>query len=316
MTLKTLSILLLTAAMTAGCTSIPEGLTPVDGFEADRYLGTWYEVARLDHSFERGLSNVSATYSRGENGKIRVLNRGYDDETGKWKQIEGRARFIGNESIGSLKVSFFGPFYGGYHIIELDHLNYEYSMVTGPNRSYLWILSRNKTLDEEVYSGLVSAAAQKGFDTDQLILVQHDGIEKLQPGIKEEKKMEISAMAGSPERCPKSPNCVSSVDTSRGHYIAPLKFTGSAKEAQYRLLRVLNQFEGARVITFESNVIEAEFISAVFRFVDDVEFHLDETERIIHVRSASRVGFSDLGVNRRRIEKIRKLFQEDEDNMS
>jgi uncharacterized protein (DUF1499 family) len=189
-------------------------------------------------------------------------------------------------------------------------------MVTGPNRSYLWILSRSKTLDEKIYSRLVSAAEQKGFDTDQLIFVQHDRTEKLQYKENEEKKMEISAMAGSLESCPKSPNCVSSVDTSRGHYVAPLEFSGSAKEAQYRLLRVLNQFEGARVIKFDKNLIEAEFVSAVFRFIDDVEFHLDENQNIIHVRSASRVGFSDLGVNRRRIEKIRKLFQEDENSMS
>jgi apolipoprotein D and lipocalin family protein len=316
MTLKILSILFIITATTIGCTSIPDGLEPVSGFEADRYLGTWYEVARLDHRFERGLSNVSATYSRGDNGVIHVLNKGYDAETGKWKQIEGRARFIDSESIGSLKVSFFGPFYGGYHIIELDRLNYGYSMVAGPSRSYLWILSRNKTLDENIYSRLVSAAAQKGFDTDRLILVQHDEAEKGMLEEKEEKKMKFSKMAGSLEKCPKTPNCVSSVDTSRGHYVAPLKFSGSAKQAQYRLLKVLNQIENARVMKSESKLVEAEFISAIFRFVDDAEFHMDETNKVIHVRSASRVGFSDLGVNRRRIEKIRKLFNENDDSFS
>jgi apolipoprotein D and lipocalin family protein len=303
-------------ATTLGCTSIPQGLEPVTDFEADRYLGTWYEVARLDHSFERGLSNVSATYSRDENGEIRVLNKGYDAETGKWKQVEGRARFIDNESIGSLKVSFFGPFYGGYHIIELDRLHYEYSMVTGPSRSYLWILSRSKTMDEDIYSKLVASAAHLGFETERLILVQHDISENhgaAQNNKNEDEdnlKMNSFDMEARLEKCPKTPNCVSSVDSSRGHYIAPLKFSGSTKDARYRLLEVLNQFDGARVMKFESNLIEAEFISAIFRFVDDVEFHLDDKQKIIHVRSASRVGFSDLGVNRRRIEKIRKLFNE------
>ena len=109
--------------------------------------------------------------------------------------------------------------------------------------------------------------------------------------------------------CPKTPNCVSSVDTGRGHFIKPLNFTGSAKDAQYRLLNILNDLNRARVITFEENVIQVEFISTVLGFVDDVEFHFDDIKKIVHVKSASRVGFSDLGVNRRRIEKIRKQFE-------
>jgi len=174
MTGRKVSIFFLIMATTIGCTSIPDDLKPVNGFEADRYLGTWYEIARLDHSFERHLSNVSATYSRGENGEILVLNKGYSAKTGKWKQVEGRARFLKGESIGSLKVSFFGPFYGGYHIIELDLQNYQYAMVTGPSRSYLWVLARTKTLDNDVYSKLISKAGQWGFDTAELIRVQHD----------------------------------------------------------------------------------------------------------------------------------------------
>ncbi len=109
--------------------------------------------------------------------------------------------------------------------------------------------------------------------------------------------------------CPKTPNCVSSVDTGRGHYIQPLRFEGSAKDAQFNLFRILNKFDRAKVITFEENTIQVEFTSTVLGFVDDVEFHFDKFEKIVHVKSASRVGFSDLGVNRRRIEKIRKLFE-------
>jgi apolipoprotein D and lipocalin family protein len=303
-------------ATTIGCTSIPDDLEPVTGFEADRYLGTWYEIARLDHSFERHLSNVSATYSRGKNGEILVLNKGYSAKTGKWKQVEGRARFLHGESIGSLKVSFFGPFYGGYHIIELDRQNYQYSMVTGPSRSYLWILSRSKTLDENIYSKLISKAGQLDFDTTELIHVQHDLPEKVGEQMNDQITTNHPEITGRLEPCPKSPNCVSSVDTGAGHFIQPLEFAGIARDAQNRLLGILNNFKGARVVTFEEHFIQAEFISSVFRFVDDAEFHLDETNKVIHLRSASRVGFSDLGVNRRRIEKIRKLFNENGDNFS
>jgi apolipoprotein D and lipocalin family protein len=167
------SIILLATAVT-GCTGIPEGLEPVNDFEPDRYMGKWYEIARLDHSFERNLNNVSATYTRKMNGDIRVKNRGFNTKTGAWKEIEGNARFRVNESIGSLKVSFFGPFYGGYHIIALDRQNYDYAVVTGPSRSYLWILARNRTLKEPIYQKLVARADALGFDTDQLIRVEHN----------------------------------------------------------------------------------------------------------------------------------------------
>jgi apolipoprotein D and lipocalin family protein len=174
MTRKILASIFGAATILTGCTGIPEGLEPVPGFELDRYLGKWYEIARLDHSFERNLRNVSATYSRGKNGDIRVRNRGFNAKTGSWKQIEGHARFIEDDTVGSLKVSFFGPFYGGYHIIELDKQYYGYSMVTGPSRSYLWILSRQNTLDESVYAKLVSRADAWGFDTAQLIRVEQN----------------------------------------------------------------------------------------------------------------------------------------------
>jgi apolipoprotein D and lipocalin family protein len=157
-----------------GCTGVPSGLEPITGFDLDRYLGQWYEVARLDHSFERNMSNVSAYYSRGDKGEIRVVNRGFDENSGKWKDIEGRGYFIGDQKVGSLKVSFFGPFYGGYHIIALDKENYRYAMVAGPQRSYLWILSRDRTLDQSVLSDLVSKASDWGFETDKLIYVKHD----------------------------------------------------------------------------------------------------------------------------------------------
>jgi apolipoprotein D and lipocalin family protein len=158
----------------AGCTGIPEGLEPVTGFDLNRYLGKWYEVARLDHSFERNMSNVSALYSPRQGGGISVVNRGFDEKSGKWEQVEGKGFFIDAEDVGSLKVSFFGPFYGGYHVIDLDKDEYRYAMVVGPRRSYLWILSRDKKLDPKILSTLVSKARRWGFDTDRLIYVKHD----------------------------------------------------------------------------------------------------------------------------------------------
>jgi apolipoprotein D and lipocalin family protein len=158
-----------------GCTGIPEGLRPVTGFDAGRYLGKWYEIARLDHSFERTLSNVTAQYSPGEGDQVLVLNRGFDKAKGKWQEIEGVARFIEDKTVGSLKVSFFGPFWGGYHVIALDKEGYRYSMVSGPSRSYLWILSREKRLDGKILAELVGKAKEWGFETEKLIFVEHDG---------------------------------------------------------------------------------------------------------------------------------------------
>ncbi len=155
----------------AGCTGVPEGITPVSNFQLDRYLGKWYEIARLDHSFERDMSDVSAVYSLHPDGGVRVINRGYRID--KWKSVEGKAELIDPElkpAIGSLKVSFFGPFYGGYHIIALDP-DYRWSMVAGPDRDYLWILARERSLPPAIQMQLVETAKRLGFDTDKLIWV-------------------------------------------------------------------------------------------------------------------------------------------------
>ncbi len=156
-----------------GCAMAPpSGVTPITGFELNRYLGKWYEIARLDHSFERGLSKVSATYSPREDGGVKVVNRGYDDRAGVWKEVEGRAYFTGEPSVGSLKVSFFGPFYGGYHIIALDKESYSWAMISGPSRNYLWILARERELPSAVLEDLLQQARALGFATDQLIMVR------------------------------------------------------------------------------------------------------------------------------------------------
>ncbi|MEZ5593564.1 MAG: lipocalin family protein [Gammaproteobacteria bacterium] len=163
-----LPLLLLSA-----CVGVPEGLQPVTGFELESYLGRWYEIARLDHSFERGLEQVSATYTLREDGGVEVLNRGYDPAEKEWQEALGKAYFVDSPDIAHLKVSFFGPFYGSYVVIELDKPDYNYALVAGPDRSYLWLLARTPELDPAIVEQLVERARQYGFATDQLIRVKH-----------------------------------------------------------------------------------------------------------------------------------------------
>lgn len=163
--------LLSTLLLTACSTMPPEGVRPVTPFDINRYLGQWYEIARLDHSFERGMSDVNAVYALQDDGSVKVINRGYDTQRQAWKEAIGRALFIGDENTGSLKVSFFGPFYGGYHVIALDQQNYRWSLVAGPDRDYLWILARDRTLAADVRQQLLAKAQALGFATDKLIWV-------------------------------------------------------------------------------------------------------------------------------------------------
>jgi apolipoprotein D and lipocalin family protein len=168
-----LKFVLLILPLLASCGGTPDGIEVVDDFELNRYLGTWYEIARLDHRFERGLSSVSANYSMREDGGVKVLNKGIDTDSGEWEEAIGKAYFIGDSDVGQLKVSFFGPFYGGYNIVELDKVGYEYSMVVGPSKKYLWILARDPDLDPEVVKRLVDKAQALGFATEDLIYVSH-----------------------------------------------------------------------------------------------------------------------------------------------
>lgn len=170
--MKKLAMLL--SLLLTGCTGLPAGVTPVDKFELHRYLGRWYEIARLDHSFERGLTHVTADYALREDGGLRVTNRGYSATEGRWKEAVGRAYFVQTPDRGYLKVSFFGPFYGAYVIVDLDREDYRHALVCGPNRDYLWILSRTPVLAAEVKQRLVTRAAALGFDTSGLINVPHD----------------------------------------------------------------------------------------------------------------------------------------------
>jgi len=126
-----------------GCTGMPEGVVPVKDFDESRYLGKWYEIARLDHSFERGLSHVTAEYELRSDGGIKVINRGFSATKNKWKEAEGKAYFVGNRDKGHLKVSFFGPFYGSYIVFGLDQDNYQYAFISSYNTSYLWLKNTN-----------------------------------------------------------------------------------------------------------------------------------------------------------------------------
>jgi apolipoprotein D and lipocalin family protein len=151
-----------------GCTGIPDGIEPVTDFDQERYLGTWYEIARLDHSFERGLSEVSATYSTNPDGSIAVLNRGFDRAEGRWREAEGVARFVGLPTVAHLKVSFFGPFYGSYVVFGLGE-NYEHAFVSGFNHDYLWLLSRSPEISEELRKEFLETITDLGFAPDDLV---------------------------------------------------------------------------------------------------------------------------------------------------
>jgi apolipoprotein D and lipocalin family protein len=152
-----------------GCVGVPKGVKPVENFSVERYLGRWHEIARLDHSFERGLSQVTADYSMRRDGGVRVVNRGYSEKNNKWKTAEGKAYFVKGPEEGYLKVSFFGPFYGSYVIFELDPKDYQYAVVSGPKKSYLWILARKPQIEPELKQKLISRAAALGFDTTKLV---------------------------------------------------------------------------------------------------------------------------------------------------
>lgn len=170
---KSLWILLLAAIGLGSCATIPKGATAVTPFDKEKYLGKWYEIARFDFRFERGLNNTSAHYSLNEDGTIRVVNRGYAYAEEKWKEAVGKARFVGDENVAMLKVSFFGPFYSGYNVIALDEA-YRYALVAGKNLKYLWILSRETTLPDEVKERYLRIAREIGYDTSELIWVEHD----------------------------------------------------------------------------------------------------------------------------------------------
>ena len=162
-------ILVLFVLLATGCVSIPDNITPVTSFQIERYLGKWYEIARLDHRFERGLTQISADYSMRQDGGLKVLNRGYSNEKQEWSEAEGRGYFVQSPNEAYLKVSFFGPFFGSYIVFELDTVNYQYALISGPDKSYFWLLARTPTIDDNLKKKLIAKAAALWFDTTKLI---------------------------------------------------------------------------------------------------------------------------------------------------
>ena len=149
---------------------LPKGATAVKNFNAQKYLGKWYEIARFDYRFERNMDQVTAEYSMKENGHIEVKNRGYNYVKKEWKESIGEARFVDDEKTASLKVSFFKPIWAGYNVIDIDE-DYKYALVAGSSLDYLWILSREKTLPENYKQRFLEKAKNLGYKTENLIWV-------------------------------------------------------------------------------------------------------------------------------------------------
>jgi apolipoprotein D and lipocalin family protein len=171
--IKSLNLILISMLAFASCSSIPKGAVTVKPFDKQKYLGKWYEIARLDFKFERNLNNTTADYSLNNDGSIKVDNQGYNFVTKEWKQAIGKAKFAGDTNTGKLKVSFFGPFFSGYNVIALDN-EYRYALVAGKNLSYLWILSREPSISDEFKQKYLKIASELGFKTNELIWVEHN----------------------------------------------------------------------------------------------------------------------------------------------
>ena len=155
------------------CATIPKGAEAVKNFDQEKYLGKWYEIARMDFKFERNLNNTTAEYSLNENGTIRVDNNGYNTVKKEWSQAIGKAKFVGSSDVAMLKVSFFGPFYAGYNVLTIDS-EYKYALVAGKDLSYLWILSRETSIPEDVKSNYLTIAKELGYNTSELLWVEHN----------------------------------------------------------------------------------------------------------------------------------------------
>lgn len=148
----------------------------VRSFDPTQYVGTWYEIARLDNHFEKGLEQVTAEYSLQPDGTLKVVNRGFSAEKNDWSEAVGKAKFVDAPNAdgtrtGRLKVSFFGPFYGDYTLLEVDKPYYNYALVSS-GRDYLWILSRTPQLPYPIKQHLMAKAKELGFATEQLLFIR------------------------------------------------------------------------------------------------------------------------------------------------
>ena len=170
-----LGAMLAVVLVRAFATRPPADVTPVHDFDIGRYAGRWYEIARTDQRHEKGLVRTQAHYSLNANGSLEVTNRGFDPQKNEWEEAVGKARFIGEPTEAALKVSFFGPFYGGYNVVALDPA-YQWALVVGSSVNSIWILSRKPYLSDEVRGLLLSKARALGVDEDKIVWVQQDGV--------------------------------------------------------------------------------------------------------------------------------------------
>lgn len=172
--MKRVILILTTFVMVAiGCNAQRNNIdrTTVSSLDVKRYMGTWYEIARYDHSFERDMERCRAQYTLLPNGKIVVENSGYNSHTGKYKVSVGKAKL--GDSIGQLRVSFFLFFYSDYNILALDN-NYGWALIGSNSPKYLWILSRTPSLPKETIEHIIGIAKARGYDTSKLIWVKQD----------------------------------------------------------------------------------------------------------------------------------------------
>ncbi len=166
-------VLISVVTLLISCAGIPEGFTAVTDFDAERYLGKWYEIARFDFKYEKDLKNTTAEYSRNDDGTVKVLNRGFNYVKNEKEEAVGKAMFRGEPTVAELKVSFFGPFYAGYNVVAIDK-DYQYALIVGDNKDYIWILSRTKTIPEDVKQSYIDIACKGGYDISRFVWVEHD----------------------------------------------------------------------------------------------------------------------------------------------
>ncbi len=171
---KTIKILLLFVVLISSCKAQNNMIdkTVVKHLDLKRYMGTWYELARYDHKFERGMKGVTATYSFRDDGKIKVVNRGFKGSLdGPVSEAIGKAKVPDKNEPGKLKVSFFWIFYGDYFVLDLDE-NYQWALIGSSSDKYLWILSRTPQISEDLYQQLLGKLTQRGYDVEKLIKVE------------------------------------------------------------------------------------------------------------------------------------------------
>lgn len=166
--MKKNALLFLLLCMVCGCTKLTVDNSVIDSLDVNRYLGEWYEIARYDHRFERGMENTRAIYSMRDDGMIDVINTGVKD--GERKESKGKAKLTDTPAL--LRVSFFGPFYSDYRVMMLD-ADYQYALIGSGSDDYLWILSRKPLLPDTVKQQVIKEAQRRGYDTSKLIWVRH-----------------------------------------------------------------------------------------------------------------------------------------------